>query len=69
MSNNSFIEEDFERIYDREKAQIEEENRRRMLAEWEEWDITQQGCMPERQPAKIIVETPKKKEAENDHSG
>lgn len=48
------IEEDYEFDYPREMAFIAEERRRRMIAEWEEWEADQM-----RLPAKIEIKIEK----------
>jgi len=60
-NEQSWIQEDWERIYDQEKTFIEEERIRIMNAQWEEYENYQR-----RKPAiiNIIVPVDKEKEVE-----
>jgi len=56
MSNNKFIDDDWEKIYAQEQFYIQEERKRAEIREWELWEHEHQ------KPAKINVEMPKRKE-------
>ena len=58
-NEQSWIQEDWERIYDQEKTFIEEERIRIMNAQWEEYENYQR-----RKPATINVVVPVDKEKE-----
>ena len=65
MSNNKFIEEDWERLSEREIAYIQAEKQKLMEDDWWQWETEQMD--KERKPAKIEIIMPKIQEDEAPH--